>query len=190
MEKYGKLSLLPLLIWKTTLMVRDAIEHILLVCSTSRRYNKYLQISSLRIFSLWYKILCFLFMRIVRLNVCCYIQLCNELKIIQTLDYLLLIFTEITWDVWVHRHAFPPFCQRETIFMTSCLPLWTTKSFWNRSKSFHYLTSNEKERRMKMPALLCLEIIYSFILKYFSFPLFRLGLIYWNAGKNKKCYSM
>ena len=92
MEKYGKLSLLPLLIWKTTLMVRDAIEHILLVCSTSRRYNKYLQISSLRIFSLWYKILCFLFMRIVRLNVCCYIQLCNELKIIQTLDYLLLIF--------------------------------------------------------------------------------------------------
>ena len=79
MEKYGKLSLLPLLIWNTTLMVRDAIEHILLVCSTSRRYNEYLQISSLRIFSLWYKILCFLFMRIVRLNVCCYrLQLCKR----------------------------------------------------------------------------------------------------------------
>ena len=66
--------------------------------------------------------------------------------------------------------------------MISCLPLWTTNPS-EIGASFHYLTPNEKERRMKMPALLCLEIIYSFILNYFSFPLFRLGLLYRNAGR-------
>ena len=179
MEKYGKLSLLPLLIWKTTLLVRDAIEHILLVCSTSRRYIQQIltNIFTANIFTVVQN-----FVLLIHEN-----RQTERMLLYTTMQWTKNYtntrlpsthFTEITWDVWVHRHAFPPFCQRETIFMTSCLPLWTTKSFWNRSKSFHYLTSNEKGRRMKMPALLCLEIIYSFILKYFSFPLFRLGLLY------------
>ena len=90
-----KLSVLPLLIWNTALMVRDDIDRILLVCSTSRRYNKYLrvetllqsEISSLCIISVA-ESLVLLFKSNVRLNVCCYrLQLWEWTPIIPTLYF-------------------------------------------------------------------------------------------------------
>ena len=93
MEINRKLSLLPLLICNTALMIRDGIERFLVFCSTGRRYNKYLrvetllqsEISSLCIINVA-ESLVLLFKSNVRLNVCCYrLQLWEWTPIIPTL---------------------------------------------------------------------------------------------------------